>query len=250
MTLAEPSVMPNSLPRAILMDLDDTILAYDVVAKRVWLEVCTEFADRIGEVTPRQLAASIDEFRRWYWSDPELHRKARLNLSPMRRDVVEGAFRRLGVEPPEVAVEIGNVYADRRKQEVRLFPGAVETLQSLRDAGVRMALVTNGSPSSQRPKIERFSLEGYFQHILIEGEFGAGKPDPSVYRHALAQVGAEADETWMVGDNLEWEVLAPQRLGIIGIWHDWRGRGLPTGTSVRPDRIIRSLPELLQLPLS
>ncbi len=52
----------------------------------------------------------------------------------------------------------------------------------------------------------------------------------------------------MVGDNLEWEVAAPQRLGITGIWHDWQDRGLPPGTNVRPDRIIRSLPELLQLP--
>ena len=241
--------MPDSLPRAILMDLDDTILAYDMVAKKIWLEVCTEFAEQIGDFTPRQLATSIDEYRRWYWSDPERHRKARLNLTMMRRDVVDGGFRRLGIEPPEVAVEIGNAYAHKREQEVRLFPGAVETLQSLKDAGVRMALVTNGSPSSQRPKIERFNLEGYFQHIQIEGEFGAGKPDPRVYRHALGQIGAEASETWMVGDNLEWEVAAPQRLGITGVWHDWRGRGLPAGSNVRPDRIITSLPELLQLPL-
>ena len=54
--------------------------------------------------------------------------------------MVDGAFRRLGIEPPEVAVEIGNAYDERREQEVRPFPGALETLQSLRDAGVRMAL--------------------------------------------------------------------------------------------------------------
>ena len=232
------------------MDLDDTILAYDVVAKRVWLEVCTEFADQLGDITPKQLTASIDEFRRWYWADPERHRLARLNLAPVGRDVVDGAFRRLGVEPPDVAEEIGNAYADRRQQAVRLFPGALETLQSLKDAGVRMALVTNGTSSSQRAKVERFSLGGYFQHILIEGEFGVGKPSPRVYRHALERVGAEANDAWMVGDNLEWEVVAPQRLGIVGIWHDWRGRGLPAGSTVRPDRIIKSLPELLQLPLS
>jgi putative hydrolase of the HAD superfamily len=53
-------------------------------------------------------------------------------------------------------------------------------------------------------------------------------------------------ETWMVGDNLEWEVAAPQRLGIFAIWHDALGRGLPPGTTIRPDRIIRSLSELLE----
>ena len=50
----------------------------------------------------------------------------------------------------------------------------------------------------------------------------------------------------MVGDNLEWEVVAPQRLGIYAIWHDGYGAGLPPGCPIRPDRIIRSLPELLR----
>jgi len=49
----------------------------------------------------------------------------------------------------------------------------------------------------------------------------------------------------MLGDNLEWEIAAPQRLGIYAIWYDGYSAGLPPGCQVRPDRIIRSLPELL-----
>jgi putative hydrolase of the HAD superfamily len=49
----------------------------------------------------------------------------------------------------------------------------------------------------------------------------------------------------MVGDNLEWEVAAPQRLGIFAIWFDAAGMGLPRDTHIRPDRIVASLPELL-----
>jgi putative hydrolase of the HAD superfamily len=51
-----------------------------------------------------------------------------------------------------------------------------------------------------------------------------------------------------VGDNLEWDVAAPQRLGIAGIWLDVAGAGLPPASLVHPDRIIRSLTELLMLP--
>ena len=58
-------------------------------------------------------------------------------------------------------------------------------------------------------------------------------------------LGVEAHETWMVGDNLEWEVVAPQRLGIHAIWHDLAGEGVPEGSTARPDRVIRSLHELL-----
>jgi putative hydrolase of the HAD superfamily len=50
----------------------------------------------------------------------------------------------------------------------------------------------------------------------------------------------------MVGDNLEWEVAAPQRLGIHAIWFDAHGAGLPEGSAIRPDRVVRKLSELLE----
>jgi putative hydrolase of the HAD superfamily len=45
--------------------------------------------------------------------------------------------------------------------------------------------------------------------------------------------------------TLEWEIAAPQRFGIFAIWHDGYGVDQPPDTPIRPDRIIRRLPELL-----
>jgi putative hydrolase of the HAD superfamily len=104
--------------------------------------------------------------------------------------------------------------------------------------------VTNGDAAMQRDKIERFALAPFFDVVVIEGEFGAGKPDPAVYRHALAALGAAPPDTIMVGDNLDWDVAAPQRLGLAGVWLDRPGGGLPAGSPVRPDRTIRSLADL------
>jgi len=114
----------------------------------------------------------------------------------------------------------------------------------LRASGCRLALLTNGSAQMQRSKIDRFALAGHFDTILIEGEVGFGKPDPRVYQRALELLGVAPGDTWMVGDNLEWDVAEPQRQGIYGIWIDVRGSGLPQGHPVRPDRIIRKLSEL------
>jgi len=103
----------------------------------------------------------------------------------------------------------------------------------------------HGAGDTQRAKIERFELAHRFDHIQIEGEHGFGKPEERAYLHAMAALGVSAGETWMIGDNLEWEVEAPQRLGIYAIWMDVHGDGLPAGSTARPDRIIRSLTELL-----
>ena len=108
-----------------------------------------------------------------------------------------------------------------------------------------MALVTNGDAGQQRDKIERHDLARYFGAIVIEGEFGCGKPEERVYREVLRRLGIDPEGVWMVGDHLEWDVLAPQRLGLTGVWIDREGAGLPADTDARPHRIIGSLSELL-----
>jgi putative hydrolase of the HAD superfamily len=234
------------LPKAILCDLDDTILGDSENADACWQRICARYALRIEGLTPETLLTAIDASRRWFWGDPERHRRGRLHLEQARREIVTGALRWLGIEAPVVANEIADAYTVERAGTVQPVPGAIETLRSLRDQGVRLALITNGSTEVQRGKIERFGLVSLFDCILIEGEFGVGKPDPRVYRHTLDQLNVSPEETWMVGDNVEWDVAAPQRLGIVGIWLDIAGSGLPASSPVRPDRIIRTLSDLLE----
>ncbi len=235
----------------MLIDLDDTILDAYNNPGAAWLEVTTEFAAELRGLTPEEATAAIRRSSEVFWDDPERHRMWRQRMFPARREVVRLAFEAVAADGgPAIPAEVGVALADRfsslREERYRPFPGAIETLEALREHGVRLALVTNGSGETQRAKLARFRLEPHFHHIQIEGEHGFGKPEERAYRHALARLGVEAAEAWMVGDNLEWEVAAPQRIGIYSVWHDHGGNGLPAGSAVRPDRIIRSLAELLE----
>lgn len=234
-----------SLPKAILLDLDNTILALSDSADPCWRRVCEEYASRIDGLTPERLFDAIKESRVWFWEDPQRHRRGRMNLDAARREIVAAAFARLNIEAPALANKMADSYAVEREEALQPFPGAVEALHHLRDQGVRLALITNGNAKAQRRKIDRFELGPLFDCIIIEGEFGVGKPDESVYLHALTQLNVEPEETWMIGDDLEWDVAAPQRLGIYGVWLDFTGSGLPENSPVHPDRIIGSLSELL-----
>ena len=108
-----------------------------------------------------------------------------------------------------------------------------------------MALIANGAAEPRRAKVVRFALDHRFDHIQIEREHSFGKPEERAYTHAMEVLGVGPHETWMVGDNLEWEIVAPQRLGIYAIWHDGYGVGLPRNSPIRPDRIIHRLSALL-----
>lgn len=234
-----------SLPRALLLDLDDTIIDDSGSVQACWRAACEHFAGGLG-VDAVALHAAIEPIREWYWSDPERHRVGRMDLRAASANIVELALRQLGVQDLSAARKISDAYRDRRDEFLCLFPGATDALQGLRDGGVQLALLTNGSAQAQRAKIERFSLAAYFDCILVEGEFGVGKPDERVYRHALDVLGSAAEAAWMAGDNLEWDVAAPQRLGMVGIWVDGFQLGLPEDSPVRPDRIISCLADLLE----
>jgi len=243
--------MPN-LPRAILFDLDDTILSAFGKAPDQWRRVIAAFAEHLEPHPPAEIIDAILAYSRYLWADEMRHKHWRHRIGEARRHIVANAFAELraragrAAPPPEICDAIADKFNELQHAELGMFPGAHETLDKLKELGVKLALVTNGAAAPQRAKVVRFALEHRFDHIQIEGEHGFGKPEEQAYIHALAALGVVASETWMVGDNLEWEVVAPQRLGIYAIWYDGHGQGLPPGSPIHPDRIIRSLPELLQ----
>jgi len=236
-----------SPPKAILFDLDDTILSFGG-REALLLEVVKEFAGEISPHSATQLAAEIEARFLEFWAVPEQYATWRMRVLEARVLVVELLFTdRYPQLNLDLARKIAAQFHEKRESDPgRLFPGSVSTLEELRRKGVRLALVTNGHGDSQRAKIERFDLARHFDHVQIEGEHGFGKPDERAYRHAMSALGVEPHETWMVGDNLEWEVAAPQRLGIFSVWHDHLGKGLSAASGVMPDLIVRSISELLE----
>jgi putative hydrolase of the HAD superfamily len=239
-------------PRAILFDLDDTLIHAHGSTEAAWLVVTQELADELAPLAPGEVANAVSTFARNFWDDPERHRLWRVRLRDARREIVAGSIAGLAnmgrpVPPADVVHRLADRFSCHREEQTQLFPDTHTVIDALKLRGTRLALVTNGASEAQRAKIERFDLARHFDHIQIEGEHEFGKPDERAYLHALRQLGVDAQDAWMVGDNLEWEVAAPQRLGIFAIWFDSAARGLPPNTHIKPDRIVASLTELLQM---
>ena len=155
-------------------------------------------------------------------------------------------FQELNIDDIPLAWEIADAFSEQREEKIYLFQGAEETLEYLNAHNVSLALMTNGEAQKQQSKIKRFRLEKFFKSILIEGVLGFGKPEEAVYIRALDELGFSPKEVWSVGDNLEWEVSVPQKLGIFSIWNDYKGLGLPASEEVIPDRIINNISELIE----
>lgn len=236
-------------PQAILFDLDGTIISEgDRFA--LLLKISEQMRAVLSPYSPSEVADALETALTSFWAFSSEAKTARLGshvgIRHARELVIADTFRNLNLaRAPDVALAFSERFSNARAVSTRLFGDALSTLEALQRTGIRLALVTNGAEDIQREKLVRFDLVRLFEHVQIEGEHGFGKPEDRAYTHAMASLGVEPAHTWMVGDNLEWEVAAPQKFGIRGIWYDYRGAGLPSGCTVRPDRTIRRLSELL-----
>lgn len=235
----------RSLPRVLLVDLDDTVLRYGAGGEGLWVEVVERFAGRLP-VGPERLLAALEAVRTGFWADPERSRRGRQDMFAARRAILARTFERLGLSPEgELVREVADAYSREREARVAPFPGALEALAELRRRGHRLGLLTNGGARLQRAKIERHGIARFFDAVRIEGEAGIGKPDAAAFAGALAALGAAGEPAGMIGDDLDADVAGARRAGLRTVWVDHAGAGPPRG-GLRPDRVVRALAEVLR----
>jgi putative hydrolase of the HAD superfamily len=97
-----------------------------------------------------------------------------------------------------------------------LHPDALPALQQL--GSRRLGIITNGVTHFQQPKLDALGLTGFFEHVITSGDFGAVKPDPSIFLHACTVFGVLPAETAYVGDRLHTDAIGASRAGLTGIW--------------------------------
>jgi HAD superfamily hydrolase (TIGR01549 family) len=121
--------------------------------------------------------------------------------------------------PSETLTERTLALRHAQLDRARFVDDAVDLLAGLRAQGVRTGLLTNGPSWMQRHKVEVLELEPQLDAIAISEEIGAAKPDPAAFAAAVDLLGADAAETVMVGDHVDWDVRGALDAGLRGaIW--------------------------------
>jgi HAD superfamily hydrolase (TIGR01509 family) len=156
-----------------------------------------------------------------------------------RADYPQALFPQLGILPGRAAQAnaVWERLADRRRSERVLWseptPGAARAIAALRRAGIAVVVVTNSDGHGE----ENLRASGFAVPVIDSTVIGAAKPDPRIFRAALARAGAPAVETIHIGDTLANDVAGARAAGITPIHFD------PLrACRARDHRHIRSLP--------
>ncbi|HYU57683.1 MAG TPA: HAD-IA family hydrolase [Actinomycetota bacterium] len=124
-----------------------------------------------------------------------------------------------------------------------VFPDAIPTLETLRDRGLALGLISNFEEWLELV-LEARELTPFFPVRVISGSVGVEKPDPQIFRIALERAGARAEDAVYVGDHPFFDVEAAEAVGMRGVLIDRRER-YPDHPGPRlPD--LKGLPDLLE----
>jgi len=119
-------------------------------------------------------------------------------------------------------------------------------LQQLRERGLVVGVITNGSPAAQRHVLEGLGLEEHLDHIVISEVEGMEKPDARLFKRALALADCEPPEMLYIGDSLITDVLGASRAAVPVAWLKEPEQELQEGLPA-PDFIIEDLRQVLAI---
>ena len=108
---------------------------------------------------------------------------------------------------------ISHDYIEFLPENNKLMDGAIEILEYLKHK-YRLFIITNGFREVQDKKLKNSKIKHYFEAIYDSESVGVKQPDPKIFKHALKDSGSNANESLMVGDNYEADVLGAKKLRI------------------------------------
>jgi putative hydrolase of the HAD superfamily len=151
----------------------------------------------------------------------------------------------MGIEDEELGTKLGEMFAAERRSRPIVYEETFEVLDQLKKK-YKLLLLTNGSPDLQQEKLAGVpELAPYFDHIIISGDFGKGKPAPSIFEHAMSLLEITAEEGVMVGDKLTTDIQGSNSVGMRNMWIN--RHGMPLTGDIVPAHEIVSLRDIQKI---
>jgi len=152
-------------------------------------------------------------------------------------EALDFALEALRVAEPGLRQRLMDAYA-----RLDAYPDAGPALVALRARGVKLAILSNGSPRMLAQAARSARLDALLDHVISVEDVGIYKPHPSVYRLACDKLGVWPAEIVFVSAN-GWDAWGAKAAGLRVAWCNRAGQPRERLTEP-PDAELRALSEL------
>lgn len=217
----------------ILLDLDDTLLDFHKAEKAALIKTLVQ----LGIEPEEKTLARYSAINAAQWKLLEQGKILRDELKVRRYRLL---FDEFGIDSS--AEKAAEYYENYLGVGHYFIDGAEELLNSLAPH-YRLFLVSNGTASVQKGRIESAGIEKFFSGIFISQLIGYNKPSREFFNFCFAEIpGFKREESVIVGDSLSSDIQGGKNAGISTIW--FNPHGAKNTSAIVPDRVIAHLYEL------
>ncbi len=212
----------NSRWQAILFDLDGTLRANHPSANHVLLQQAVALG---AQSSPERWKRAL-QWAHFYWADSRTLARDLQRFPSWGKDFWANYTRRQlmafgcsSAQAEWMAPKVQAYMDEEYRPEDRFFPGVPEMLQTLREQGYRLGVLSNRRKPF-RDYLEAAELAGYFDVILAAGEVGVWKPHRQIFEAAARRLQTPLQRVVYVGDNYFADILGAQRAGLFAVLVD------------------------------
>ncbi|HET7118652.1 MAG TPA: YjjG family noncanonical pyrimidine nucleotidase [Hanamia sp.] len=118
----------------------------------------------------------------------------------------------------KLARDMSDYYLEILPTKKRVFEYTYEILDYLTKKKYSLHLLTNGFEKTQRIKLESAHLTGYFKNVVTSETSNSVKPKKEIFEYALQKAKGKMEESIMIGDNLNADILGAKNAGMDSIF--------------------------------
>ena len=151
-----------------------------------------------------------------------------------------GPLRGFGIDDPEYAKRLSDDFLERTTRKTKLIDGALDLLDYLKSK-YRMHILSNGFREVQFKKIENSGLRPYFDKVILSEDAEINKPHPDIFTYALKNTNSRRDQTVMIGDSWDADIVGARQSRIAQIWFNPRKE---SSVGFEPTYTVQTLAEI------
>lgn len=102
------------------------------------------------------------------------------------------------------------------------MPSVQDMLAELHCRGIRTGVISNlgWTGEALTDRLRRLLPEHAFEFVIASSDYAVRKPNPLIFRAALAKAGLSPEEVWFCGDQIDADILGAQSAGLFPVWYD------------------------------
>ena len=140
----------------------------------------------------------------------------------------------------QLSKEMSSCFLEILPTKKKVFDYTFEILEYLTEKKYHIHLITNGFEKTQWSKLNNSQLSKYFTHVITSETSNSVKPKKEIFEYALNKCGGKMEESIMLGDNLNADILGAQNAGMDTVFVNHTN----IDCCAKPTYIIRHLKEL------